>query len=381
MNRAAAAQRPRPLSSWPADVLRAGVVALQRASLRRRLAIGAAAIVLLLLGWLWVRDSPLVAVSHVQIRGVHGVQAANIEAALAAAARRESTLDVHIDSLAAAVAPYRLVRDLRVSTSFPHTMRITVVERLPVAALVAGGQRTAVAADGLVLGPDLADASTPVLDVSLLPSGRVRDPHVLAQLTVLGTAPAPLARRIAGISPGASGIAVAMRNGPSIIFGDDTRPHAKWAAAARVLADPTSAGARYVDVRLPDRPAAGGLADTAAGPGGQVTATDPTAAALAATLASAVSGSGAAAGTPDVTTSSGGTGSGASTPGASTGAGAGGATAGTTSGTPTAAGGATVTGAGATGNAGGTAPTSSLSTGTGGGTAATTGQQSTSTGG
>ena len=40
-------------------------------------------------------------------------------------------------------------------------------------------------------------------------------------------------------------------------FGDAGAPHAKWLALARVLADPSSAGASYVDVRLPDRPAAG----------------------------------------------------------------------------------------------------------------------------
>jgi hypothetical protein len=50
-----------------------------------------------------------------------------------------------------------------------------------------------------------------------------------------------------------------MRNGPDLIFGDATDLEAKWAAAARVLADASSRGATYVDLRLPERPAAGGL--------------------------------------------------------------------------------------------------------------------------
>jgi hypothetical protein len=44
-----------------------------------------------------------------------------------------------------------------------------------------------------------------------------------------------------------------------VIFGDATRLRAKWAAASRVLADLEASGASYVDVRLPGRPAAGGL--------------------------------------------------------------------------------------------------------------------------
>ncbi len=48
-----------------------------------------------------------------------------------------------------------------------------------------------------------------------------------------------------------------MRSGLLAYFGDATRPHAKWLSLARVLADPSSAGASYIDVRLPERPAAG----------------------------------------------------------------------------------------------------------------------------
>ena len=50
-----------------------------------------------------------------------------------------------------------------------------------------------------------------------------------------------------------------MRDGPELIFGDATRARAKWIAATRVLADPEAEGASYIDVRLPGRPAAGGL--------------------------------------------------------------------------------------------------------------------------
>src|SRR2546430_2530048 len=106
-------------------------------------------------GWLWLRHSSLVAVRDVRISGVHGRDAAAIDAALVRVARQMSTLDVRPAALRAAVAPFRLVRDVRATASFPHAMRIRVIEQPPVAALAAAGARTALTADGVVLGPAL----------------------------------------------------------------------------------------------------------------------------------------------------------------------------------------------------------------------------------
>ena len=90
-----------------------------------------------------------------RVSGVHGPEAKAIDAALARAARQMSTLDVRTGALNAAVAPYRVVREVRATASFPHGLHIRVIEQLPVAALTVGGERTAVAADGVVLGPAL----------------------------------------------------------------------------------------------------------------------------------------------------------------------------------------------------------------------------------
>jgi hypothetical protein len=92
---------------------------------------------------------------------------------------------------------------------------------------------------------------------------------------------------------GPQGVTVAMRNGLLVYFGDATRPHAKWLSLARVLADPSSEGASYVDVRLPERPAAGfasgAVPATSAATGEPSSPSDPTtAAALAAGLTSAL---------------------------------------------------------------------------------------------
>jgi hypothetical protein len=227
-----------------------------------------------------------------------------------------STLNVNVGKLRAAVEPYRVVRNLSVSTSFPHGLRIHVVEQLPVAAVSVGGVHTAVAADGVVLGPTLPGllaservqlpaitlpAGTSALadleSVAHSPEGRVGhigDATARAELSVLGAAPRVLLGWVSKVFIGSEGLTVAMRGGLSIYFGDATRPHAKWLSAARVLADPSSAGATYVDVRAPERPAAG---TTAAGglaggdaPTGQAGTVDATSAALANVLAEAISG-------------------------------------------------------------------------------------------
>ena len=86
---------------------------------------------------------------------------------------------------------------------------------------------------------------------------RVHGASLLESLTLLGAAPAPLARAVARVYMGPQGVTAAMHDGLVVYLGDATRAHAKWLSLARVLADQSSAGASYVDVRLPERPAAG----------------------------------------------------------------------------------------------------------------------------
>jgi cell division protein FtsQ len=58
---------------------------------------------------------------------------------------------------------------------------------------------------------------------------------------------------------GPRGLTLDLRNGPDLIFGSGADAPRKWTAAVRVLADPSSEGATYLDLRVPERVAAGGL--------------------------------------------------------------------------------------------------------------------------
>jgi cell division protein FtsQ len=294
----------------------------QRRRLRLALLALVAAMGLLGGGWLLLRRSSFVAVQQVQITGVHGPDAQAVRAALEQAAHGMSTLAVSAGALRAAVAPLRVVRAVRAVAHFPHGLRIEVSEQLPVAALTVDGVRTAVAADGVVLGPQLLSGSLPSVSgySEPAPGKRVSGERLRAALSVLGAAPELLAKHVERVFMGAKGLTVAMRNGLLVYFGDGTRPHAKWLSLARVLADSSSAGAAYVDVRVPGHPAAGFPAGvlppsasttTATATGEPVANTESTIAALAAGLTNGTSVS--SAGEPPAGASPAG-----STPGSST---------------------------------------------------------------
>ena len=216
------------------------------------------AVVLALLGgaWLWVRDSSLVAVHRVTVTGISGPDSGQIRGALTAAASNMTTLDVRMNDLRTAVAPYPVVKALQVSTQFPHGMRIKVVEEIPVGAIVVGGRSIPVAGDGTLLHDVVATGSLPSIPVRALPGGSsVTDAQARGAVAVLAAAPYQMLAHISQVTSVAThGLVAQIRAGPSIYFGDTTRLQAKWSATAEVLADPGSAGAAYIDVTDPRRP-------------------------------------------------------------------------------------------------------------------------------
>jgi cell division protein FtsQ len=211
-------------------------------------------------GWMWLRDSSLAAVRDVEVTGSTSSEESKVRAALDAAARDMTTLHVREDALEAAVAQYASVAGLEVETDFPHAMRIRVLEHEPVAVLVSGEREIAASGDGLLLQGVVADGDLPVIKTDAPPVGdRVSNANTRAALTIAAAAPDELRRRIDRLWTGPRGMMLALVDGPDLIFGDASDARRKWLAAARVLADPSAAGAIYLDVRIPERVAAGGL--------------------------------------------------------------------------------------------------------------------------
>jgi cell division protein FtsQ len=234
----------------------------RRLLLRPRLLVGVLIAGLLLgLGWLWLRDSSLVAVKRVTIAGLTGPDAGRIRVALTAAARNQTTLHVRMDALRSAAAPFPIVKDLRVVAHPPHSLRIDVVEQIPVATVRIAGRAVPVAPDGTLLHDTAGIRHLPALPFVVAPGAiRLSSPSERRAVDLLAAAPAALRARVTRLALSrAHGLVGLLRRGPAIYFGDSSRAAAKWQAAAAVLGDSHSAGARYVDVRVPERPAAGGL--------------------------------------------------------------------------------------------------------------------------
>ena len=235
---------------------------------RRPLAVALLALAILSGAYLlWLRDSSFVAIDEVEVTGLTSRDAPRVRAALGSAARDMTTLHLSRERLLAAVSPWPVVHDLRVVTDFPNTVRIEAVERRPVALAGSGGDRVPVSADGTVLRGLPGTPRLPAVDLRGRPGGdRLGAGATLTLVEVAGAAPPSLLSRQKAVRRGERGLVVEMRRGPDLVFGSPTRLRAKWAAATAVLADPTSRGAVYVDVRLPDRPVAGGLGEPAAEP-------------------------------------------------------------------------------------------------------------------
>ncbi|WCB93651.1 Cell division protein FtsQ [Baekduia alba] len=247
MHRAAAMPRVRSVPRLP----RAAVWAL-------------ALLALLVAGALWLRDSSLVSVQKVTVVGLTGPEAPRVTRQLEDAARDMTTLHVRGDQLRSVVEPYPVVKDLRVSTDFPHGLKITVVENTPVAAISVGDDRTPVSADGKLLrGAD--QRQLPIVPLRVAPGGNtIVDATARHAIAALAAAPTALRARVERASTTREGgLTLKLRNGPDLRFGGADRLAAKWAAATAVLASSASAGATYLDLRYPERPAAGGLEDPA----------------------------------------------------------------------------------------------------------------------
>jgi cell division protein FtsQ len=214
-------------------------------------------------GFLALRGSWLVEVREVTVTGLTGPEAPQLERRIADAARGMTTLQVDREALLAAAGTTPVVAGLEVETDLPHGLRVRVLERTPVAMVEAGDQRILVAGDGRLLR-GAARRDVPLFPVERAPVGdRVEDPAALRAIRALATAPDLLRRRVGLAYTGDAGLTLDLADGPELRFGDAARLRAKWASAAAVLGSPASRGASYLDLRQPERPAAGGLEDPA----------------------------------------------------------------------------------------------------------------------
>jgi cell division protein FtsQ len=233
---------------------------------RRRLLV-AAILAALLAGFyaFWLRDSSLVAVEEVKITGLTNRDSDRVRVALASTAETMTTLNVDERRLEEAAAAFPVVARIEAKPDFPKGMTIHVVEHRPAAIAVADGRRQPIAGDGSVLAGMPVEGDLPAIDLWVdMPQRQLGPGAARDAARVAGMAPPVIARRVDTLSRegSARGVVAELEDGTELLFGAPEQLAAKWAAAIRVLADDEADGASYVDVRIPERPVAGGLEST-----------------------------------------------------------------------------------------------------------------------
>lgn len=208
--------------------------------------------------WFWLRDSSLVTVDKVEVSGATVNQNA-IQRALDKAGRQMTTLHVQESVLIEALGRFPTVAAISTSADFPHTLKVVIRERPPVAVATIEGKTTGVSADGYALiGLDVSAFDLPSISATLAEDGLV-DEHGRAQAAIVGATPAPLEPGLVSAiwDDTYGGVLVDLSGAPQIRFGDGEDAKAKWAAAAALLADPGLGSPSYIDVSAPGRPVAG----------------------------------------------------------------------------------------------------------------------------
>jgi len=238
---------------------------------RRRLGLLGLAVLVLAVGlsisWFtWFRDLPLFEIRDVQVTGTDSLssteekeEADALTEAVTASLGGMTTLHVRQDELERALAEWPRVAGVRVETDFPNGATARLDLREDGSVIGEGDNAVLVATDGTLLGPAGEGTETlpriggepPADDRAGLGGPR------LSQAIVLGAVPTEIRPFVDSSRLGEEGIEVELSNGLRLIFGDDSKSSSKWKAATTVIADPELAGAEYVDLTVPWRPAVG----------------------------------------------------------------------------------------------------------------------------
>ncbi|MBK5308050.1 MAG: FtsQ-type POTRA domain-containing protein [Frankiaceae bacterium] len=208
----------------------------RRKRVGRRLGLGLAVLApLALLGWLLLA-SPLLAVRTVAVSGTERLTPAQVRAA-ADVVRGTPLARVDAGAVVRRVESLRAVAEVRVSRSWPSTLRLQVVEREPVVGVVTSAGVTLLDADGVPFSPAAA-----------LPPGLVRlqvarpgpaDPTTRAALHVLADLPQPMRGRVRIVRAASpSSVTLVLRDGRRLLWGGVGDTALKLQAAEALLTMP-----------------------------------------------------------------------------------------------------------------------------------------------
>ncbi|WP_166905186.1 cell division protein FtsQ/DivIB [Mycobacterium sp. DL440] len=181
---------------------------------------------------------------------VNGVAAVPQEQVLAAAAVAPGTplLQIDTDAIAERVAMIRRVATARVQREYPSTLRITVVERVPVVVKDYPDGPHLFDRDGVDFATEPPPPTLPYLDAD---NPGPADPATKAALEVMLALPPDVVAQVGRIAaPSVASIALTLADGRVVVWGTNDRTDEKALKLAALLTQP---GHTY-DVSSPDLP-------------------------------------------------------------------------------------------------------------------------------
>lgn len=221
----AAAPRRRTPSAPPRRAASSGTAerfAAKVASRRRRRWAVAIAVVALLVALTWLAlFSPWLKVTRVTVNSLQRVDGAVVHQVVDAEVGRPMVM-LDPSAVARRVAAIPLVREAHISRRWPSTVRVEVVERVPVAAVPAGGggsgyrlvDRDGVDVESVSSRPD----TLPYLDVDVAKAGAAA---LSAALDVQAGLPAGVNAQVRSLgATSRDGVWFVLRNGARVVWGD-----------------------------------------------------------------------------------------------------------------------------------------------------------------
>lgn len=195
--------------------------------------------------------TPLLRVDRVQVTTDPSVPTAEV-LAVTGLGRHPQLLDVHPGVLQARLDRLAWVATARVSRSFPHTVRVVVTTRHPVAQFDVHGTYVEIDRTGRELARAAhAWSGLPALSGTL--SAASADAHD-GILAVAAALPASLRPQVTSIGPAADGLALHLRDGIEADLGPPTDLAAKAAAVQVLLSHADLQGVRVMEVQVPSMP-------------------------------------------------------------------------------------------------------------------------------
>lgn len=191
--------------------------------------------------------TPVMSARNVAVSGAAAVPQEQVLAA-AAVAPGTPLLQVNTDAVAERVATIRRIATARVQREYPSTLRITVVERVPVVVKDYPDGPHLFDRDGVDFATEPPPPTLPYLDAD---HPGPTDPATKAALEVMLALPPDVVAQVGRIAaPSVASIALTLTDGRVVVWGTNDRTDEKALKLAALLTQP----GRTYDVSSPDLP-------------------------------------------------------------------------------------------------------------------------------